>query len=487
MASHLDEEWEYDIPNNEEITDEWEMEPSWRDKLPTLNLTPEGKATARLVKGAASLHPLSLAFQIYDLLPQSIKENILSSGFKSFLPEEAKKQLAEAAAVQPSDEISQAYNKLFGLSSEPETELEKNAERIGEYTSLFSPSGWRKAIAKGLGLAAGEDVVEKTLGPEFAQGFKVSAPLGVAAASFLGNKPQTALQTAVESNPEMRRRYNYGRSLGLTEEEMTPLLQPHKKQALLEPLTKESRRGQEAFNKSREALGRNYRRLHAEGAKISVPQQATNKLFNRLQEFNSEITSPHLLGPDSQAVATRVQQGIESIANNPGNVDQLISTYRELNSIPNWNTMTDGRRRLSQMRDMFMDAIKESNPRIGKELEMTNSLYQNLMNNAQALSVNTRPVIHNGMNINPILFGLGFGGIEGGIQATKGVLAHMGLNRIATELLVNPRLQGLHRNILRAINQSNPALKIKVFNDALQWLKKDFPEDYEILNKHQES
>lgn len=479
---NIPEGFELESPEAMNMED-WELETQseWQDKLPTFDLKPIGKYAARAVKGAASVTPPALLLQLYDMLPPKYKAKMLD--INGGIP-------ASAAFVKPGEEISKAYDKLTGLEESPSDPIERQIQSFSEYLNLIKSapaqgiSGAQnilRQIGKSLGLTAGEEITREIGGEEFVPGYKLAAPLSVIAGSSLakGRQPkgQSTLQTSIEKNPELSRRYNYGRALGMTEEELTPMLQSQEKQRTLEPFTRTSRQGQEAIAKSREALGRNYRRLEQQGANISVPQTTSQQLITEMGQLRNNLTQPHIVGPDSEAIINRIDQGIQSIVKNPGNAQQLIQTYRELNSIPNWRSMTDGRRRLSEVRTMFRDALRQTDPRIAQEFELTNSMYQNLMDNSRALSANTAPLIHDGTNINPILMGFAFDGIEGGTKAAKGLAWYQGLNRLATELLVNPKLQGLHRNILRSLNQTDPNFKVKVFKDLMKWLERDYPEE----------
>lgn len=481
-ADMIPEGFELESPEDINL-EEWELEPEekWQENIPTIPLYPAGKAAARAIKGAASLHPISLAVQLYDMLSPEIKAKILD--VEGGIP-------AKAAFVKPGEEVSHAYDKLFGLEPNPTDPLERTAESFGEYAQLVknlpakSVQGAHRLLSmlgKSLGLTAGEEAVRSTVGEEFVPAYKIAAPLGVAglAAAASGKQAggKTTLATSLENNPELKELYDYGKSIGMTEKELTPVLQSTGKSKIAGAVASPTERAHKSIAEAKEALGKNYDKLRAQGRSTVVPQRVANNLVTDLGNVRTRLQSPHIVGPDSEAVIKRIDEGINRIAQNPGDATTIMDTYRELNSIPNWNAMQDGRRRLAEVRDMYKDVLNKIDPRIGKEFDLTNRMYQNLLMTSKNIGVKGNPAMYHALNVTPILTGLGIGGIHGGMAALAGVIGKEATQRIATELLINPKLQGLHRNILRSLQSSSPEIKIKAFKDLMTYLDRDHPEE----------
>jgi hypothetical protein len=177
---------------------------------------------------------------------------------------------------------------------------------------------------------------------------------------------------------------------------------------------------------------------------------------------------------------------MQRIETQPQTVETLINSYQNINSIPNWNAANDGRRRLTQVNRFFEEAIASRNPRIAREFAHTNRMYQR---QAQ-LRVNT------GMRRNAedmftvvetagLLGGLAYGAVTGDYGNAAKIIGVSASRHIATQLITNPRYQGLHRNMMRALTSGDPTALANALKKLEPILKKEAPEEWEAANAPQ--
>lgn len=477
----------YDEPTfllEDEPTPMQEKQPSnqpWYKSLPQANMQLGGKLAARSVLGAAQLHPAALALDLGGLAV----DQILASHKRIT----GKDTLEKAREYIPSSQtVIKPAEHLLGLEENP-TGVERVFKNVGEYIQLAKGGGLRKQAAKALALTAGEEIAGNVAGEEGRAAFKTVAPLGAKATDPLVTGRQatgvSTLATAVENNPELNQLYQYGRRIGLTDAQLTPILQPDWKTRLLGRFSKKTPSMLDQINDTREQIRQNYRNLKATGRQTGVlnPQQQT-ALHNDLATMHADISRTNVIGPDNQAILNTLEEAMNGLTTQPQTIETLMNTYQNINQIPNWTAANDGRRRLAQVNTFFQRAISDRNPRIGNEFRHTNRMYQRQAQFRDQVGLGrTAENILSVAETAGLLSGLAYGVTTGDYKNAGNIIGLSLARRLSTQLLTNPRLQGMHRNMMRALTTGDQTALAKIMKDEVgPWLKKEAPVEWEAAN-----
>lgn len=449
--------------------------PTWHDwykKLPQANMNVAGNLAARSVTGALQLHPYALALDLGGLA--------LDQGIKYLGTEEAQKF---RDYIPSSQDIIKPLEHLSGLEENPQG-VERIFKNLGEYIQLAKGKGLKQTANKALALATGEEATANLLGDESRTAYKIAAPLGIKAGEPIATgkqaNGQSTLSVAVENNPELKKMYEYGKSIGMTDKQLAPILQPDIKTRLLGRFGKKTKGMKEQIDETRTQIGNNYRNLKAQGRNDLIAPQHQNDLFDSLVDLHDDISRTNIIGPDNQAILSSIEEIADRMATQPQTVENLINSYQNINNIPNWNAANDGRKRLAQVNKFFQKAIESKNPKIGEEFALTNRMYAKQANIRKEIGLKKIPEdIFTVAETAGLLSGLAYGAITGDYKNAANIIGVSASRRIATQLLTNPKYQGIHRNMMKALtsgDQKALANALKVLDPIL---KKEAPQEWE--------
>ncbi len=450
-------------------------EQPWYKSLPQANMKLPGRLAARGVLGALQLHPAALALDLGGLVvDQGLKQGGTEIG------EKIRKH------IPTSQDIIKPLEHLAGLEENPQG-IERTFKDLGEYIQLAKGGGLRKRVGKAIGLTAGEQATGEVLGEDARTAYKVVAPLATKAGEPLatGRQPggQSTLSVAVENNPELRQMYDYGRSIGLTDQQLAPILQPDLKTRLLGRFAKKTRGMREQIDETRNQIGNNYRRLKANGRTDLITPAQQNTLFNELANMHTDISRTNVIGPDNQAILNTLEETMNRMMTQPQTVETLINSYQNINNIPNWTAANDGRRRLTQVNRFFENALESRNPRVAEEFALTNRMYRRQAQVRTNTGMGRVPEsIFTMAETAGILSGLAYGSISGDYGNAAKIIGASAARRIATRLITDPRLQGIHRNMMRALTSGDQTAIANAFKKLEPILKKDAPGEWEAAN-----
>lgn len=453
----------------------------WYKSLPQANMQLGGKLAARSVLGAAQLHPISLGLDLGGLaLDQILASHKRITGKDTF--EKARDYIPSSQTV-----IKPAEH-LLGLEENPQG-IERVFKNVGEYIQLAKGGGLRRQLTKAASLVAGEELAGGIAGEEGRTAFKTVAPLATKAGEPIVRGQQqsgvSTLQVAVQNNPQLNQLYQYGRSIGLTDNQLTPILQPDLKTRLHGRFSKSPQSMLDKINDTRDQIGLNYQALKAKGRQTGVlnPRQQT-ALHNDLATMHADISNTNVVGPDNQAILKVLEDAMNGINTTPQTIEKLINTHFNINNIPNWSAAKDGKRRLAEVNKFFQKAISDRNPRIGEEFKLTNKMYKKQAEFRDKVGIGrTAENILSVAETAGLLSGLAYGVTTGDYKNAANIVGLSMARRLSTQLLTNPRLQGMHRNMMQALTTGDQTALAKVMkDDVIPWLQKEAPEEWEKAN-----
>jgi len=264
-----------------------------------------------------------------------------------------------------------------------------------------------------------------------------------------GLRKKIVPKKAQEKSVEMLRRR------GLTEKEIAPLIPSERKSALVGKLGARGFRTQKAAKRTREALGDLYSQISAEGEKLPILSSnraslLESQLRDKLEKLPSSLRRP-------------VEQDLTDLFKKPVKADELINFWQDINSHIDWRKMGHGKKRLNSLKETLFEGIKDISPDLAQDFETTNALYGKF----NTLYKNLKPrdldrLIALG-ETGAVIGGLLKFGPKGAIGA---LIPEVG-RRVASEMLINPRLQNLTKQMVKA-TQANKIVIAKKISEQIE-------------------
>lgn len=341
---------------------------------------------------------------------------------------------------------------LMQLIGEPEEGLpERFAERTAKTLPylLGGPGGVVGKVGRGLLSSALGQATEEVGGGEVAQTVAEMVGLGLPG---LGKKiaPTRAQKKGIEM---LRKR-------GVTEKEIAPLVPTEKKAAVLGKVAAKGFRTAKAAKQTREALGNVYSQLSEEGAKLPILSSG------RTQSLEAELRQQLQKMPSS--VRRSIEADMQDLFSKPVKANDIMNFWQDLNSEINWKRIGGGKNRLNSLKDSLKKGIEDISPELAADFELTNEFYSKF----SKISRNLQP-----KDLDRLIALGEMGAVLGGLLkfGPKGALPVIGsevLRRVGSEMLVNPRLQNLTRQMTTAVKNNKIAIAKKVQEKMVEELEK---------------
>jgi len=251
------------------------------------------------------------------------------------------------------------------------------------------------------------------------------------------------------------------RRRGLSEKEIAPLLPSERKSSLLGKIGTRNFRTQKAAKRTRESLGNLYAQMTAEGEKLPIlSSNRASLLESQLQEKIEKMPS---------SIRRAIQEDLADLFKKPVKANDLMNFWQDINSQINWKTIGGGKKRLNSLKDVLKEGIKDINPQLARDFELTNqqfSKFSKLYKNLKPESLDRWMALG---ETGALLGGL----FKFGPKAAAGVIGIDAVRRLSSEMLINPRLQNLASQMGRALNNNKIALAKKIQEQMLKELKKE--------------
>lgn len=374
-----------------------------------------------------------------------------------FLGKKLKEMQKEFPDLVKSDEDVQKLLEEILPTQEgfAERALERGG-RIAPYAALGGGSGIAgqagQAIRSALAGFLGEGA--KELGaPSWAQALAELPAFGLPG---LGKKisPTSKQKELVEG----------GRALGLSEEEIAPLIQSEMKQKWLTKLAPKRGRTQEALSKSKKALGNIFSRLEqSEVAKNILPDEQASQVIQSIDKVLETLP---------KGVRDQISGDFNDLIKNPVSGETLINFWQDLN-----HYIRKGETKLGILKGPITDAIEKISPQLGSDFRMTNQLYGKYGRMNQLLKPTLVSDLMTAGRAVRTMLGITTGNFPLLIESVGESTA----KRLAREMLINPRLQNLSKKMANALNANKISLSTQILNDYVKEIEKTDPEVADLL------
>ena len=252
--------------------------------------------------------------------------------------------------------------------------------------------------------------------------------------------------------------------MGLTDEQITPLMQSEFKQKWLGKIAPKRGSIEKSLASTKSALSEGYNTLReSPAAKATLSRGSTEKMMETLSETFQKMPS---------GVRSKMKQDTQDLLNKPITGESLINYWQDINY--NLGSKT---KQLSLLKDPVKKALNDVSPELAKDFEMLNNLQSKYYPIASKLKPNiTDDIVRAAENI-----GLLGSLVTGYYPHLGAILAEKGGRQIAKQMLINPRFQQLASKTVSAINQGKFGMVKKLADLYAHELKSIDPKASEIL------
>lgn len=301
------------------------------------------------------------------------------------------------------------------------------------------------------------------------------------------SKQWDSLATASKGHAEKEGLLDWAKELGLSPQAATLLLQSKGKADILGKIAKKTKNYKGAVKELNEKLGKNYERLKEVGRKGGrLSNKQTEGLSNDLSHMVSDMDRTLIQGPDTKAARNILEEALFKLESEGATVEDLINSRLNLSQSINWKAVDPKGAMLKKGRESFMKAIEKTNPGVAKELRMTDQSWSKYLRYAKNLDKKQAllKIAGNEVPVDNIVFAtaLKFGMGASVPVVAKTLLAKEGIQRLATSMVTNPKLQGIHRQLMKASIEGSKEKQKALLMTMKKILKEDDPELYSELD-----
>lgn len=259
------------------------------------------------------------------------------------------------------------------------------------------------------------------------------------------------------------------KKFGLTDEQITPLIQSDFKQKWLSKLIPRRGQTEKSLQSTKNALSEGYSGLaKTEKAAVEISEKANGTLINSISEKLSEIP---------RDVQSKIRPDLEDLLNNKITPRSLMNFYKDINS-----KITGSSKELAHIKGAVKEAIKSIDPSLAEDFGLINDLYSKYYNIYSKLKPTmTSDIIRAGEAITTIAsIPAAF---FGHYQPLVGIVGEKAAKKVAQKLLLNPHYQQLGEKMANALNENKFEVALKLSKSMSNLIKKDSPELADELEK----
>lgn len=342
----------------------------------------------------------------------------------------------------------------------------RGAEFLGE--GLSTPGGGVKGLASlaGAGIA-GQSARE------------VRAPEALASAIEIGGSiiPSAISGKVNPTRSDAKEIANAGRAIGLTEKQITPLIQSERKSATLSKIARKGEGTKNLFNSIKDSLGDSY-----SGIKYSVRNASPvnpvnqNTLTRKFTAIRDDLAKTVKASPDKESAIKFIDDAIEKINTSGATPEELLNFWQDINKSVRWNSIQGGKKSLSRLKEPVLDVLKNEAPQAAKDFELTNKLYSKYSQITKKL----KPDLVNSFLDKAEIAGYPIGAVSlalGNPYPLLGAASQTAIRTLTNEMLTNPYFQNLSTKLVTNFNQGSFKAVKDLTTNANSYLKKKHPEE----------
>lgn len=373
-----------------------------------------------------------------------------------------------------SKEVQKGIEQLTGIGEgkTPEGRIAgRGAEFVGEGAAT---GGGLKALATLAGSGLAGQGIREAGGPEaLATGTEI-------AGSILPSLLQGRL---VPKGSDAKKTVEAGRHIGLTEKQITPLVQGEKKVATLSKVARKGTKTKELFASIKQKLGDSYDTIKSsKEAKVNLPRAEQKSIIKEFSNIRNELLKTLEPSPDKQAAIDYIGKAINKLQNNTITPEHLVNFWQDINKSVKWNSLSGGKKSLAALKDPISKTLNKISPSLAKDFEMTNDLYSKYSQISKKLKPDLiDAIVNKGELLGAVPAGIALA--TGNPWGLVGLASEASIRLLGREMLINPYFQNLGMKLVKNFNQGSAKGVSEIVKQVQEYMSRKHPnEKWDFLN-----
>jgi len=385
-------------------------------------------------------------------------------------------ELPNYSRLPTSKDIKSGIEKVTGIG-EGKTPYGRISGRGAEFVGEGAATGGGLKSLTGLGLSglAGQGIREVG-GPEaLATGVEIAGSLG----------PSIISKKLIPTGKTAKDLVESGRKIGLSESQITPLIQAEKKVATLSKVSRKGTKTKELFSSIKEKLGDSYNTIkNSREAKIKLPNADRANIKISFENIKNDLLKTLAPSPDKNDAIQYIEKAIKSLDEIDVTPEHLVNFWQDINKSVKWNSITGGKKSLTKLKEPVSEVLKKISPQLAEDFEMTNELYSKYANISKKLKPD---LIDSLINKGELIAApaAGFALATGNPSALIGLGTEISIRLLGREMLINPYFQNLASKLVKNFNSSSMKGVTESVKQAKEYMERKHPnEDWSFLTKN---
>lgn len=417
---------------------------------------------------------------------REVKEDTFTENVVNVL--QKPKEFLENINYPSSEKVDQKlhdYSEKLGLNPvpvEPETPWQQRGANVGSFIGSSVLGGYRGLLSRLLfGGAAGvshQAAKEAGLG----EGKQLLAAMGVPALiSFIAQIKSGKWKPTSEELQELMSFAQ--KELGMTAEEITPLLQSEGKQAFLSKIAKPTSKAAETLEQAEASLAKGYESAKTKAAKTpKLSQDKQLKILTDMEEIANHLKKSAMPTNEKVQAIEKIEKAVEHFLKEGITEENIIETWQDINRSVNWKSYPGGKKDLNRLKEPLIEALRETHPKLAEDFTKINSLWGKMKNMEEKITSNQYKKWIDYGEAYILLKGVLTGVSTGDWKMVTGVLGTEITRRLATKMLTDPKYQDIFRRTVNAVQSGNKSAGLKISKEFQKNIEKDFPEESKKVN-----
>jgi len=249
------------------------------------------------------------------------------------------------------------------------------------------------------------------------------------------------------------------RRLGLTDEQIAPLLSGKLKQGFSSKWIKKGARTEGVLSRTKEALGEVFDHLKTrEVSQAIIPEVNTRSL---------RLSMDRILRDVPQGFRSAIREDLAMLFEGGVSGEKIITFWQKINKLP-----PNQRELLGRLKGPLSDSLASVDPALAADFKITNDLFGKYAKIRKALKPGPIDLRLDTVEI----IGAGMGVVTGRMDLLAEAVGSEAVRRLGAEMLINPRFQNLSAQIVKALNQSKLAIADIAYGELISEVEKVDPD-----------
>lgn len=382
-------------------------------------------------------------------------------------------EMPSGARLPTSKEIKTGIESLTGIG-EGKTASGRIAGRGAEFFGEGAATGGGAKSLIGLAASglAGQGIRE-------AGGSETLATATEIGGSIL---PSLVSKKLIPTGKDAKEIVDAGRRIGLSEAQITPLIQGEKKVSLLSKVARKGTKTKELFSSIKEKLGDSYQDIKNSVKNLGNVNAANQKtLIDKFTTIKNDLQKTLKASPDKEAAINFIEAAIDKVSKSGASPEELINFWQDINKSVRWNSIQGGKKALTRLKEPISEVLHNVAPSAAKDFEMTNQLYSKYAQISKKLKPDLVDSFVNKGEIlatAPAALAL----MQGNPWALGALASESSLRLLGSEMLINPYFQSIAKKLVTNFNQSSAKGITSLVNQVQDYMKRKHPnEDWSFL------